>query len=208
MRREHHDLAEGQSQHAVRRGDGAGRRVAGEPDAGADRGVRHHRRRSGRRDLQRHDAARRIGGRHHAGEEPLRDVDRPHHQADRRRAHQRRRRRLQPAWRVARRGPHARVQHLRVGFVARAPDAHGQRRPALRAAESVLPDQRQLHDPDGGCALRRVGRRQHRQARHADRRAAAVRPLSRPASTPTTPTGTTSRRASVRRGRSRRRPGS
>jgi hypothetical protein len=39
-RREHHDVAEGQPQHAVRRGDGAGRRVAGEPDARADRGVR------------------------------------------------------------------------------------------------------------------------------------------------------------------------
>ena len=36
-----------------------------------------------------------------------------------------------------------------VRLVARAPVAHGQRRPALRAAESVLPDQRQLHDPDG-----------------------------------------------------------
>ena len=37
-----------------------------------------------------------------------------------------------------RRRPHARVQFLRVGFVAPASVDHGQRRPALRVAESVL----------------------------------------------------------------------
>ena len=98
---------------------------------------------------------------------------------------------VQPARPVARRRPHARVQLLRVGFVARVTDAHGQRRPALRAAEPVLSDQRQLHDADDGGALRRVRRRQHLQAGHADRHAAAVRPLSRRASTPTTPIATT-----------------
>ena len=57
------------------------------------------------------------------------------------------------------------------------PSTHGQRGPALRAAESVLPDQRQLHDPDGRVALWHLGRRQHRQTRHAHRHAARVRPL-------------------------------
>ncbi len=80
--REHHHLAEGQSQPAVRRARWCRRDVwLAEPDPGADGELRHQcdRRSAVDAHVQRDDAARRLRGRHHAGEESLRDADRPHY---------------------------------------------------------------------------------------------------------------------------------
>ncbi len=70
-----------------------------------------------------------------------------------------------------------------------------QRRRALRAGAAVLSDQQQLHDRDGREPVRHFRRRQPVQAGHADRHEARASCSTRRAPTSTTPTGTTSRQA-------------
>ena len=153
--------------------------VAGEPDAGADRELRPRRRRGGRRRsstpprcrAHRPPTSRRrkhlyamLTGRHRptlTGDARINAGGDAYNLLGASRAEGRMREFnffVSDSWRMR-------------------PEPDGQRRPALRPAEPVLPDQRQLHHADGRLALRGLGRRQHRQARHADRRAAAVRPL-------------------------------
>ena len=100
----------------------------------------------------------------------------------------------------------ARLRELRL-LRRRTPGAwqaepHAQPRPALRAAAAVLPAEQQLLDGDARRRLgRRRGGRQPASARRADRPDAAVHPVRRGARARTTPTGTTSRRASAWPGR-------
>ena len=69
---------------------------------------------------------------------------------DRRRAHQRRRRQYVPLGLSRAEGRMREFNFFVADSWRVTPEPDGQRRPALRAAESVLPDQQQLHDRDGG----------------------------------------------------------
>ena len=200
--REHRDLAQGQAQRDVRRLDGSGRRVAAEPDAGADgelRPARPPKRRTAFSTRRRCRARPRPTSRRRKNS--LRDADRPHHLARRRRAHQRRRAtRIRPLGMSRAEGRMREFDFFAADSWRMTPERHRERRAALRAGEPVLSDQQQLHDGAPKPALHGVSGVGNL---FKPGTLTGYEPAScsiQPAHAPTTPTATTSRRAPGSRG--------